>query len=71
MLGLFQNNDSWVKGDMLYTVGFHRLDRVRLGKRHSDGKRKYFDNKLGKDQMKLIYQCVMHGLNLGKLAAYL
>ena len=71
MLGKYQDNDSWVKGDMLYTVGFHRLELIRLGTINPDGKRQYFKNKLGRDQMKIIYSCVLHGLNLGNLVAHL
>ena len=32
-VGLFQKNDTWVKGDMVCAVGFHRLDLIRLGKK--------------------------------------
>jgi uncharacterized protein YifN (PemK superfamily) len=70
MLGLFQNTDSWLKGDMIYTVGFHRLNLIQLGKKGPDGKRLYFTNQLGRDQMKQIYQCILHGLNLSKLAPH-
>ena len=70
MVGKFQDGDSWLKGDMIYTVGFHRLTLIRLGKRGGDGKRLYFDGRLGREQMKLIYQCVMHGLNMSHLAGY-
>lgn len=70
MLGSFEN-DSWVKGDMIYTVGFHRLDLIQLGTRNSGGKREYFKNKLGKEQMRKIHECLLHGLNLGRLIKYL
>ncbi|MBJ7553138.1 type II toxin-antitoxin system PemK/MazF family toxin [Marinomonas spartinae] len=71
-LGRFQENDTWLKGDMIYTVGFHRLDLIMLGKRDpTSGKRVYFQNKLGRDQMKEVYKCMLHGLNLGKLSAHL
>jgi len=70
MTGKFQDEDSWLKGDMIYTFGFHRLHLIRLGKRGSDDKRLYFTNRLGPEQMKQIYQCVMHGLNLAKLAVH-
>lgn len=70
MLGKFQDSDSWLKGDMIYTVGFHRLDAIQLGKKSSDGKRLYFLDRLGKDQMKQIYQCILHGLNLSQLVPY-
>ena len=68
-LGRFQDATTWVKGDMLYTVGFHRLDPIRLGKRHpTTGKRLYFQNALSRETMRDVYACVLHGLNLGHLA---
>lgn len=70
MVGTFQQNDSWLKGDMIYTVGFHRLNLIRLGKRKPDGKREYFTNRLGSEQMKQVYQCILHGLNLSKLTNF-
>src|SRR5262249_52141645 len=71
MLGRFQICDSWVKGDMLYTIGFHRLDLIRLGKPNSYGKRMYFTQRLGIEQMKHIYTCVLNGLNLSHLGKHL
>ncbi len=71
-LGRFQGRDTWVKGDMIYTVGFHRLDLIKLGKRNPKaGKRIYFNQRLGREQMKEIYSCALHGLNLGKLSKHL
>ena len=71
-LGRFQEKGTWLKGDMIYTVGFHRLDLIMLGKRDPrTGKRLYFNNRLGRDQMKEIYSCVLHGLNLGQLSQHL
>lgn len=71
-VGMFQDNDSWVKGDLLYTVGFHRLNLIRLGKHDPNtGKRLYYTNKLSRDRMKEIYSCILHGLNLGKLSQFL
>ena len=71
MLGDFQENESWVKGDMLYTVAFHRLELIRLGTRNAQGKRTYYSNKLGREQMKEIYTCVLHGINLSRLVDHL
>lgn len=71
MIGRLQENDSWVKGDMLYTVAFHRLDLIQLGKKGFNEKREYYKNKLGREQMKAIYTCVLHGLNLPHLGQYL
>ncbi|MGV6860084.1 MAG: type II toxin-antitoxin system PemK/MazF family toxin [bacterium] len=71
-LGRFQERETWVKGDMIYTVGFHRLDLIRLGKRDkATGKRLYFRQKLGRDQMREIYKCALHGINLGNLGEHL
>jgi uncharacterized protein YifN (PemK superfamily) len=70
-LGHFQTDETWLKGDMIYTVGFHRLDLIKLGKRGSDGKREYFTQRLGREQMKAIYECILHGLNLSHLAPHI
>ena len=70
-LGAFQGSDTWVKGDMVYSVGFHRLDRIQLGKRDANGKRQYFDASLGRPRMREVYTCILHGLNLGALAPHI
>ena len=71
-IGRFQESETWVKGDMIYAMGFHRLDLIRLGKRDPiTGKRFYFKQKLGRDQMREIYRCVLHGMTLSKLGDYL
>ena len=68
----FQGEECWVKGDMVYTVGFRRLDSVMLGKRDPNtGKRLYYTNRLSRERMAEIYKCVLHGLSLGALAKYL
>ncbi|VAW58168.1 hypothetical protein MNBD_GAMMA11-377 [hydrothermal vent metagenome] len=71
-LGRFQESDTWVKGDMIYTAGFHRLDLIRLGKKdNKTGKRLYFTRKLSREQMREVYACALHGLNLGQLSQHL
>lgn len=71
-LGRFQEKDTWVKGDMIYTIGFHRLDLIRLGKREPrTGKRLYFTQRLEREQMKQVYSCVLHGLSLAHLPQHL
>lgn len=71
-LGMYQSSDSWVKGDLIYTVGFHRLDLIRLNKRDpNSGKRVYFNSRLSRARMAEIYACVLHGLNLGHLTPYI
>ena len=71
-IGQFEGKTSWVKGDMVYTVGFHRLNLIRLGKKNPNtGKRVYYQDKLSRETMKKIYACVMHGLNLGRLEPHI
>jgi mRNA interferase MazF len=68
-LGQFEGRDSWVKGDMVYALGWHRLDLLQLGKRDQrTGKRLYFTNVLSRERMREIYACVLAGMGLGHLA---
>lgn len=67
----FRDKDSWLKGDMISRVAFSRLNLVNLGKDRNTGKRIYFQNTLGKEQMKAVYGCVLHSLNLSDLPQYL
>ena len=62
----FQEKESWVKADMIYTVGFHRLDLIREGK-DSNGKRVYFQRRLGREQMDKVRVCVLAGLGMSNL----
>ncbi len=71
-IGRFQETETWLKGDMICTVGFHRLDLIRLGKRNPrTSKRLYFKQRLGREQMHEIYKCMLHGLGLGGLGQHL
>ena len=55
-LGMFQTKETWLKGDMIYSIGFHRLDLIKLGKRDPNtGKRQYFSARLGRDNMRRVY----------------
>ena len=65
----FQDKETWLKGDMVYTVSFDRLDYIRIG--IDNGKRVYFKQSLSRDNMKSVYSCVLHGMNLGHLSQYL
>lgn len=67
----FQRSDTWVKGDMIYTVSFDRLDRIKIGREQGSGKRLYFTNILGRTQMKDIYGCLLESLNLGHIKKHL
>ncbi|HGS7149104.1 TPA: type II toxin-antitoxin system PemK/MazF family toxin [Klebsiella variicola subsp. variicola] len=65
----FMGRDTWVKGDMVYTVAFHRLDAVCIG-RGDGGKRIYYNDKLGREQMSEIYRCVLHGMGMSFLCQH-
>jgi mRNA interferase MazF len=68
MLGYFQQSDSWVKADMVYTVGFQRLDAILLSRKD---KRVYFNRRLGREQMGAIYSCMLEGIGLSHLCEHL
>ena len=72
MLGQFQERDTWVKGDMIYSVGFHRLDLIKLGQKdRNTRKRLYFTRRLSRERMAEVYGCILHAINLGKLIEHL
>lgn len=64
------HSHCWVKADMVCAVGFHRLNLVRIGK-DASGKRLYYTQRLGDEQMREIRRCVLHGLGMSYLAEYL
>jgi mRNA interferase MazF len=66
----WDSDGVWVKGDMVYSVGFHRLDLVRIGKDRT-GKRQYRMDTLSSEQMKSVRCCVLRGLGLSTLTKHL
>lgn len=62
--------ERWIKGDMIYSAGFHRLDLLKLGKDRS-GKRIYQTKTLPSGMMKIVNQCVLNGLGFGNLTEHL
>ena len=64
------SGENWVKGDMIYAVGFHRLDLIRLGKDNT-GKRQYRYDIITPEQMKAVRTCVLRGIGLGILTKHL
>jgi uncharacterized protein YifN (PemK superfamily) len=66
----YTSNGVWVKGDMIYSVGFHRLDLIRTG-RIIGGKREYYWNRLSESQLNQINKCVLHGMGLSTLTKHL
>lgn len=66
----FDSPENWVKGDMIYSVGFHRLDFVRLDK-DRNGKRIYRYKPLSAEDIRKIRECVLWGLGIGTLTKHL
>lgn len=64
------SNGVWVKGDMVNTVGFHRLNFFRMGKQ-DNGKRIYLYKPLSADTIRVIRSCVLKGLGLSSLTTHL
>jgi len=66
----FQKSETWIKGDMLYRISFKRLELIKIGKDPS-GNRIYFKDRLSRQQMKDVYSCILHSLNLGHIAQHI
>jgi uncharacterized protein YifN (PemK superfamily) len=62
--------EVWIKGDMIYSVGFHRLDLIRIGKDRS-GNRVYRTEPLPKADIQRIRACVLCSLGLAALKKHL
>ena len=60
----------WVKGDMIYAIGFHRLDFVRNGK-DVNGKRIYRFATLDNEQIKMVRTLVLRSIGLSTLTKHL
>lgn len=59
----------WVKGDMINTVAFHRLELLRYEK--NQGKRTYYLHALSAKELDDVYACVLRGLGLSCLTKHL
>ena len=60
------NAPRWAKCDMIYAVGFYRLDLIRLGK-GQDGMRRYQLSTLSSIHLRNISNCVLSSLGLPPL----
>lgn len=60
----------WVKGDMVYAIGFHRADLFRLGK-DSMGRRVYQTEALSAEKFTQVQRCVLEGIGLAYLTKHL
>jgi uncharacterized protein YifN (PemK superfamily) len=65
-----KSNGVWVKGDMVSTIAFHRLDFISTGKDIS-GRRKYYYATLNKEDLKAVRAAVLSGLGLVSLTKHL
>jgi uncharacterized protein YifN (PemK superfamily) len=61
---------NWVKGDMVYSMGFHRLDLIRIG-RDDNNKRVYDTTTLSAADLKEVRRCVLCALGLSALTKHL
>jgi uncharacterized protein YifN (PemK superfamily) len=63
----WDNNPFWAICDHLMTVGFDRLDLIRLGKDQT-GKRRYYQHLLDIEDLEGIRKGVLQALGLGHLS---
>ncbi|MCF4129328.1 type II toxin-antitoxin system PemK/MazF family toxin [Methylobacterium sp. SyP6R] len=66
----WDSDGVWVKGDMVNTVAFHRLDFLRTGK-SAAGKRLYLYTPLDGETIKTIRGCVLRAVGLSGLTKHL
>ena len=62
----FDSKTMWIKGDMVNTVGFHRIDLIRLGK-DKFGNRQYLKTPVGTELLTVAHHCLLHSLGLSSL----
>ena len=59
----FSAETQWIKGDMVNTVSFDRLQLLRVGKDRL-GNRLYLKPAIGSELLEVVQRCVAHGLSL-------
>ena len=64
------NIERWVKGDMVTTVGWHRVDLLLLGK-DATGKRVYQTQTIDDAIFLKIKRCALHGVGFSALTKHL
>ncbi|WP_417589305.1 type II toxin-antitoxin system PemK/MazF family toxin [Pararhodobacter oceanensis] len=62
--------ERWVKADMVYAAGFHRIDLLVLRKDRS-GKRVYQTRTIPPEDLTRIQASVLHGLGLSSLTRHM
>lgn len=53
----------WVKGDMIYSLSFDRVDLLKIGRR-DDGRRIYQTATVSRDTLADVQRCVLAGLGI-------
>lgn len=66
----WESDGVWIKGDMVYSMGFQRLDFLRYGKDRS-GKRVYHFDVVSAENLAEIQRCVLRAMGLSSLTKYL
>jgi len=66
----FDSKGVWIKGDMVYSVGFQRLDLISFGK-DPTGKRVYYLSTISLDQLKIVQSCILRGMGMQTLTKHL
>lgn len=62
--GLRARGRHWAKCDIIMTVGFDRLDRIKAGRDQATGKRIYHNYPVTQQDLKAIRKAVLHVLGL-------
>ena len=65
----FKNKESWLKGDMIYTVGWERLSLVKIG--YKNKKRIYYTKIFSLEMISALEKCVLHGIGMGRLEKFM
>ena len=60
----FQRRRMWAKCDLITTVAFRRLDRVRVGKHPTTGKRIYHGKPVRPEDLTAIQEAVIHVIHV-------
>jgi mRNA interferase MazF len=66
----YEEGPNWIKGDMVYSVSFNRLDLFRSG-RDGSGKRVYESPIVTQEQLREIRKCMLCALGLASLTKHL
>lgn len=64
------DQERWVKGDMIYAAGLHRVELLSLG-RDRTGKRVYQTSTIPDEDFLRVQRAVLHGLGLSALTKQL